>query len=327
MKQLLVPSSKRRERLMKKKNDTQLIILSVLLAIVMWAFVITSTNPSVSRTFRNVPILVEHKDELEAKGYTIIGLDEVGNVNIRVEGSRSKIIGIKQHDIQASIDVLNVKEGIQSVDVKVDAPSGVNISIIDPNDININVQKIVEKTIPVNLVIKDSLKDGKSVEVNEQSLKEIKVRGPASEINKIDRVDAIIDDANYLDGKMHNLAIHVLDKAGKEVNNVDKSADDINVSFTVAETKSVKIRLNTYGEVADGYEIKNAMVSPSDCVLKGNGQVLKEIDEVTTFPVNVSNLKSNKTGEVRLNLAEGVTLYDGSNPVNYKIEVNKKDRQ
>ena len=50
---------------MKKKNDVQLIVLSVILAIVMWAFVVTSTNPSVNRTFRNVPILVQNKDALE----------------------------------------------------------------------------------------------------------------------------------------------------------------------------------------------------------------------------------------------------------------------
>ena len=74
---------------MKKKNDVQLIVLSVILAIVMWAFVVTSTNPSVNRTFRNVPILVQNKDALEARGYTIIGLDEASNVNIRVEGTRA----------------------------------------------------------------------------------------------------------------------------------------------------------------------------------------------------------------------------------------------
>lgn len=111
---------------MKKKNDVQLIVLSVILAIVMWAFVVTSTNPSVNRTFRNVPILVQNKDALEARGYTIIGLDEASNVNIRVEGTRDKIVGTKQNDIQASIDVKDVKEGIQSVGVKVDTPSGVD---------------------------------------------------------------------------------------------------------------------------------------------------------------------------------------------------------
>ena len=310
---------------MKKRNDTQLIILSVLLAVVMWAFVVTSTNPSVNRTFRNVPILVQNKDTLEKKGYTIIGLEENTNVNIRVEGSRDKIVNLKENDIQASIDVADISEGIQSVSVKVDTPSGVSLSMIDPQDININVQKIVQKKLPVNLVIKDSLKDGKSVKVNEQSLKEITVKGPVSQINKIDRVDVNINDPAYLDGKIHNIDIHLLDKDGKEVTGVEMSDSDINVSFTVTETRRFKIKLQTYGEVDYGYEVKTYNISPSDLVLKGNGKVLDNIDHIETYPVNIANLKADKSGEVRLNLPEGVELYDGQNPINYKIEVGRKE--
>lgn len=310
---------------MKKRNDTQLIILSVLLAVVMWAFVVTSTNPSVNRTFRNVPILVQNKDTLEKKGYTIIGLEENTNVNIRLEGSRDKIVNLKENDIQASIDVADISEGIQSVSVKVDTPSGVSLSMIDPQDININVQKIVQKKLPVNLVIKDSLKDGKSVKVNEQSLKEITVKGPVSQINKIDRVDVNINDPAYLDGKIHNIDIHLLDKDGKEVTGVEMSDSDINVSFTVTETRRFKIKLQTYGEVDYGYEVKTYNISPSDLVLKGNGKVLDNIDHIETYPVNIANLKADKSGEVRLNLPEGVELYDGQNPVNYKIEVGRKE--
>lgn len=311
---------------MKKKNDIELIILSVLLAIVMWAFVVTSTNPSVNRTFRNIPILVQNKDELEKKGYTITGLEELTNVNLRVEGSRDKIVNIKENDIQASIDVENIREGIQTVDVKVETPSGVSISMIDPQDININVQKIIEKKLPVNLVIKDSLKDGKSVEVNEQSLKEITVKGPVSEVNKIDRVEVNINDPAYLDGKIHNLDIHVLDKNNKEVSNIEKSKSDINISFKVTETKRFKVNLKTYGDVAEGYEIKSYNISPEDVVLKGNGQVLENIEEIDTYPVNIDNLKSDRLGEIRLKLPEGVELYDGQNPINYKIIVDVKEK-
>lgn len=309
---------------MKKRNDMQLIILSVLLAVVMWAFVVTSTNPSVNRTFRNVPILVQNNDKLENKGYTIIGIDEVNDVNIKLEGSRDKMVNLKESDVQASIDVMNVREGIQSVRVRVDTPSGVNLASVDPVEININVQKILTKKFPVNLVIKDSLKDGKSVEVKEQSLKEITVKGPASEVNKIDRVEVNINDPEYLDGKMHNIDIHIMGKDGKEVVNVERSDTDLNVSFTVTETKRVKINLKTYGEVASGYEVKSTMVSPDDLVLKGNGQVLKTIDNVDTYPVNISNIKTDKEGDIRLNLPEGVSLYDGENPVNFKIVVGKK---
>lgn len=311
---------------MKKKNDIELIILSVLLAIVMWAFVVTSTNPSVNRTFRNIPILVQNKDELEKKGYTITGLEELTNVTLRVEGSRDKIVNLKENDIQASIDVENIREGIQTVGIKVETPSGVSISMIDPQDININVQKIIEKKLPVNLVIKDSLKDGKTVEVNEQSLKEITVKGPVSAVNKIDRVEVNINDPAYLDGKIHNLDIHVLDKDNKEVSNIERSNSDINISFKVTETKRFKVNLKTYGDIAEDYEIKSYTISPEDVVLKGNGQVLDAIDEIDTYPVNIDNLKADKIGEIRLKLPEGVDLYDGQNPINYKIIVDKKEK-
>ena len=311
---------------MKKKNDVQLIVLSVILAIVMWAFVVTSTNPSVNRTFRNVPILVQNKDALEARGYTIIGLDETSNVNIRVEGTRDKIVGTKQNDIQASIDVKDVKEGIQSVGVKVDTPSGVGISMVDPPSININVQKKVEKSLPINIVIKDSLKHGRSVEINEQSIEEVTVRGPVSAINQIDRVEVNIDEERYLDGKIHNIDIHILDKDGKEVTGIEKSNDDINISFRAEETKRVPIKMSYYGEPAEGFEIKNISLSQTECVIKGDSGSLKSVDEIETYPVNVTELKSEKKGEIKLNIPDGVSLYDGKNPVSYKIEVGRKEK-
>lgn len=72
-------------------------------------------------------------------------------------------------------------------------------------------------------MIKDSLKDGRSVEINEQSIKEVTVKGPVSAINQIDRVEVNIDEESYLDGKIHNLDIHILDKDGKEVTGIEKS--------------------------------------------------------------------------------------------------------
>ena len=39
---------------MNNKNDRKLVALSILVAVIMWAFVMTSTNPSLSKTIRNV---------------------------------------------------------------------------------------------------------------------------------------------------------------------------------------------------------------------------------------------------------------------------------
>ena len=75
--------------------------------------------------------------------------------------------------------------------------------------------------MPVNLIISDKIKDGRIVEVNELSPKNIKVKGPASYINKIDRAEVRIDDMDLLDGKIHSLPVTILDRSSKKISGLN----------------------------------------------------------------------------------------------------------
>lgn len=305
------------------KGDKQLIILSIIVAIFMWTYVTSSTNPSTNRTFRNVPIIIQNQDKLEDRGYTIVSKDDISSVNVKLTGSRNNILSLKQDDIQASINVSNAKEGIKSVDVKVDTPTGIYVDNVDPQKINLNIQRIIEKTMPVNIVINDKLKDGKIVELNEQTPKEIKIKGPESVINQVDRIEARIDDPEYLDGKIHNVNLKVLDKEGGEVEGASLDFKDVNLSFLVYETKKVKVDLMVRGDVAVGFMETLRAVSPDTIVIKGPGQVIRDIESIPTQTLIAGNIRSSKAGEVKLDLPEGVEVYDGDDTVSYKIEVQR----
>lgn len=84
--------------------------------------------------------------------------------------------------------------------------------------------------------------------------------------------------------------------------------------------------MSYYGEPAVGFDIKNISLSQKECVLKGDSGALKSVDQIETYPVNISELKSDKNGEIKLNLPDGVSLYDGKDPVSYKIEVGRKEK-
>ncbi len=304
-------------------SDKQLLILSIIVAIFMWAYVTTSTNPSTSRTFRNVPIIIQNQDKLEERGYTIVSKDDITSVNVRLTGSRDNIVNLKADDIQAAINVMDSRDGIKSVDVKTDTPSGISLEWVDPSKVNLNIQRIIEKDMPVNVVIADKLKDGKIVEVNEQNPEVIKIKGPESAINQVDRIEAHIDDEEYLDGKIHNVNLEVLDKNGKVVEGVDLDYKDVNLSFLVYETKTVKVDLKVRGEVANGYAETLRAVSPDTVIIKGPGQLIRDIEEISTQTIIAGYIRSSKSGEVKLDLPEGVKVYDGDDIVNYKIEVQK----
>ncbi|BFL72834.1 MULTISPECIES: YbbR-like domain-containing protein [Anaerococcus] len=309
---------------MNNKNDTKLKILSVLLAIFMWTFVINSTNPTVNKTYRNIPVVIKNQDNLEKSGYTIVGNDESLTTNIKLKGTREKLVGLKTSNIYAYIDIADVKEGIQSVEIVVDTPTGVTVDELEPEEINLNIQKVIEKTLPVNLIISDKIKDGRIVEVNELSPEDIKVKGPASYINKIDRAEVRIEDMDLLDGKIHSLPVAILDRSGNKISGLDISNDDINVSFLVYETKKVPVNLNTTGEPAQGFEESSREVSPNKVVIKGPESIIRDIEQINTKPININNLKSSSYGDVRLDLPEYVEVYNGENLVNYRIDVQKK---
>ena len=93
----------------------------------------------------------------------------------------------------------------------------------------------------------------------------------------------------------------------------------------VYETKKVKVELKVRGDLAEGYEASLKNLRPDQIVIKGQGQSLKNISKISTFPVNVSNIKASKSGEVKLDLPDGVEVYDGEDVINYRIDVSKKD--
>ena len=51
--------------MMNNKNDRKLVALSILVAVIMWAFVMTSTNPSLSKTVRNVPLTIKNQEDMQ----------------------------------------------------------------------------------------------------------------------------------------------------------------------------------------------------------------------------------------------------------------------
>ena len=309
---------------MMKKNDNRLKILSVLVAIFMWTFVTNSTNPNVNKIIRSIPIVIKNQDDLEKSGYTIIGGNDNLLTNVKLKGSREKLVDLKAENIYAYVDISDLREGVQSLKVKIDTPTGISVENSDPDSINLNIQKVLEKKLPVNLLINEEIKEGRIVEVNELKPKEITVKGPAGVINKVDRAEAKIDDIGLIDGKVHNIPINVVDREGKNIANINMSDVDANVSFRVFETKKVPIKINTTGLINSSYQLIQKSLAPDSVVIKGPESIIKDIDELYSKPINISNLRTSINGEIDLELPDSVEVYDGKNVVNYKIDIQRK---
>lgn len=310
---------------MNNKNDRKLIVLSILVAVIMWAFVMTSTNPSLSKTIRNVPLTIKNQEVMQKDGYALVGKDEVASVNVKVEGSRSDLASLSAEDLVASIDLGVPTEGIKTLNVNVDVPSGIRIESVSPSNINLKMEKIVKKDLTVDIKISDRLKESKIINVSEQSTKKITVSGLRNYVDKVDKIVLNINEEEYLDGKIHDIGVKPVDKKGKTVENVDLSQNDVSISFDVLQSKEVGVELN-YDNLPKNMQITESKISPNKVIVKGEKSIVDKISAIKTREIDLSNLKNDEFEQrVELEIPQAVELNEGDYFVNVYVKLGKKN--
>lgn len=310
---------------MNNKNDRKLIALSVLVAVIMWAYVMTSTNPSLSKTVRGVPLTIKNQEVMQKEGYALVGKDEISNVNVKVEGSRSDLASLSSDDLVASVDLGVPTEGVKTLNIKVDGPSGIKVESTNPSNVNFKIEKIVKKDLPVEIKIPDKLKESKIINVSEQSTKKITVSGLRKNIDKVDKIILNIGKDEYLDGKIHDIEARPVDKSGKTVANVDLSQNDVSISFDVLQSKEVEIELDYEESLPKNMEVIEKKYSPNKVVIKGEKSIIDKIDKIKTEKIDLTNLKNNEFEKsLELVVPEAVEINDGDNFINVYIKIGKK---
>ncbi|WP_058989812.1 CdaR family protein [Anaerococcus rubeinfantis] len=310
---------------MNNKNDRKLVALSILVAVIMWAFVMTSTNPSLSKTIRNVPLTIKNQEDLQKDGYALVGRDQVSSVNVRVEGSRSDLASLTADDLIASVDLGVPTEGIKTLNVKVDGPAGIKIEKTTPSNLNFKVEKIVKKDLPIEIKISDRLKESKIINVSEQDPRKITVSGLRNNIDKVDKLIININNEEYLDGKIHDIGVRPVDKNGKTVENVDLSKNDVSIAFDVLQSKEVKLEID-YGNLPKNMQVEESKISPDKLIIKGEKNILDKIDTIKTKKIDLSSLKNDEFEQsVELDIPEAVELNDADSFVDIYIKLGKKN--
>ena len=310
---------------MNNKNDRKLIVLSILVAVIMWAFVITSTNPSLSKTVRNVPLTIKNQEVMQKDGYALVGKDGVTSVSVKVEGSRSDLASLTAEDLIASVDLGVPTEGIKTLNVKVDGPSGIRVEKITPSNLNFKIEKIVKKDLPVEIKISDRLKESKIINVSEQDPRKITVSGLRNNIDKVHKLIININSDDYLDGKIHDIGVRPVDKNGKTVKNIDLSKNDVSIAFDVLQSKEVKLEID-YDNLPKNMQIEESKIAPEKIIIKGEKNILDKIYTIKTRKIDLSSLKNNEFEQsVELIIPESVELSDTDSFANVYIKLGKKN--
>ena len=136
---------------MKKKwyaSDMAFKIYSLLIALLLWVFVIYDQNPESTKVIRNVPVYYSNIDALENEGYTVCRGEEELAVDLKIKGRRLTLGKLSKKSVNAYVTFGDLKSGEYDLSVAAVLPeSGLSVADKRPATIHVKVEKLVEKKI------------------------------------------------------------------------------------------------------------------------------------------------------------------------------------
>lgn len=308
-------------------------VVSVLIAIVLWLYVGVTVNPDDSRNIRNLPVNLAGLDVLESRGLMVtVGMDQT--VTVGVTGKRdalNDLIADKTSRINISVDLSAIEApGQYSRDVQVNfnlsgISNGSSVALTDryPQSLTFTVVREAKRTIPVRGSLVGSVAQGYQAGEFAFTPGIVEVRGEESIVNQIEYALVTLNEKDMTATYDGELPYTFVGYTGGAVESEGLMTDVqlIRTTLPVFQLKQVPLTVNLIsggGATADNVEVKiepetivvsgaPADLEPLKSVSLGNIDLSKILGSDTlTFPINLSTELANVSGVTEATV--GITI-------------------
>ena len=117
------------------ENKNVLKIISLILAILLWVYVMGEVNPDTKEKISDIEVTFVNTETLADEGLAVVHEQDL-RVSAIVKGKRSVINEMKKTGLTATVDVADASEGKNRGKVELELPSGVTLDSISDDTIS-----------------------------------------------------------------------------------------------------------------------------------------------------------------------------------------------
>ncbi len=313
----------------KIKNKSNIIakVVSVIIAIFLWYYVMGLVNPEETRTYRNITVAFKSLDYLNNTKLVNLGPSEA-KVSVQVKGKKSELDNINENNIKAAIDFRGYSAGQARVPVKAEIIGQYNtlqVTSVGPSEIIFNLDSVESYKKPIEVRQKGEVKENYALSDISMDVENVKLTGPESYIAKVDKVIAEIDLTNKDKPFTISSKLYAVDIKDNQIDQVSLYPQVVNINAQIDKTKSVPIETDFVSHLPSNYKIVNIKTSPQNLVIKGQDDI-DSINSIKTEKIEVSDAVEPKDGEliVKPILPKGVELLDENVKISVTYEVEEE---
>jgi YbbR domain-containing protein len=291
-----------------------MLVLSFLLALIVWLIAINQENPIVQATFPDrLPVTVRGLPE------SLIPLQDLSRetVQVEIQAPRASWEGLQPSDFSAYIDLSDLDAGVHDVEVQVDSVDPrVRIVSVQRPELRVQLDEAIAKEVPVRVDVLDSTAFGYDWQPPLIDPMTVTIRGPSTQVMQVTAAHAEISLGNAKSQVERNQAVVLQNAQEQIVPRVTAEPPVVHVVVPVEQwpgRKEVAVRVNLAGQPAAGYRLSSVRVNPSTVVLLGSADVLAQVPGfVETEPISLDAATGEIQRRVQVRVPAGVTVLEGT---------------
>ena len=285
-----------------KKHNVLVWVLSVVIAVMFWAYVAVVQDPEISMSISNITAVFGDEERLLRPLDLMIleGKDAV--LQIRFTGRRSDLAKIKRENVILNVDLSSVRNaGPARCAYTVTLPPGLEgVKAEKLNDyVSIVVDSIRDKRVQIKLDNSDvTVAEGYLAEKETLTPEVLWLTGPSSVLDTISyaQVKVSKDDASKKIDQKADFTLHT--DTGEQVRNQYITADAENVQVVIPIFMTKEVRFNNVFLDGGGLSASKNIIctfDPPYILLSGDPSILEPINNITLETIDLSKLVDSTT--------------------------------
>ncbi len=302
------------------KNKLLTGLLSIVIALALWLYVVTVVSPNSDEKFSNIPITIQSEIILQERDL-MITTTELPKVTLHLEGNRSDLNKLNSSNITVSADVSRIGEaGTHSLILTPifpgDVPNNaINVLSRDPAVVTIEVEKRITKDVPVEISYLGQLSSDYMADKDNKELdyENISISGPQSVIDQIAmaRIDV------NLDGRIESISeqfqYSLCDAKGEPVDAamVTTNADAVTLTLKILRVKELDLKVNVINGDSTTDVASKITINPENIRVSGSNSALENLTLLELGTINLEEITGDTVLTFPIKLPEGVTNETG----------------
>jgi len=305
------------------------IIVSLIASLILWAYVTSAENDTVSVTLRGVRLEFVGEEALKNSKNLVITDVDSSTVTVVIQGPRRTVVPLSAADITAQIDVSKLSlSSYTSLQYTISYPEGTNTSNLrvtskDPETVGFVVSQNASKTIQVRGSFDGSLAEDCTAEPPTFEPSTVTVYGPEAYLKNVSYAWVSFGDSEINSSYSVQTGFSLMDSNGEECSSSHLTFSDevITATLPILRTKQVPLAINLIeGGGATEANVK-VTIEPETIKLAGDSSVLDGLNKITLGSVNLAEFNSSFTDTYQIVIDDSLKNLTGISEAKVTVEI------